>query len=151
MKKILKRLRKMMETKKSCRVEEAKAESTDANQTPKEIQFRVIEKDGMRIVITHDVVEPELLSSEVVQNLSEGYGIRVGPFINGVAEVSWKLKPYKYYEIDYGVPGWEHDCIAYAMIDRNGKFLEKFQYTDYDGLKRMRENAERFVAGTNTR
>ena len=90
----------------------------------------------MRIVITTENVEPELLSSEVVQNINEGYGISVGPLINGVAELSWKLKPCKYYEIDYGVPGWERDCIAYAMIDKDDKFLEKFQYTDYFGLKK---------------
>lgn len=60
--------------------------------------------------------------------------------------MSWGLKPYKYYEIDYGVPGWERDCIAYAIVDEKGKFLEKFQYTSYHGLKAMRERAEKIVA-----
>ena len=42
----------------------------------------------MRILITTENVEPELLSSEVVQNINEGCGISVGPLINGVAELS---------------------------------------------------------------
>lgn len=111
----------------------------------------IIDKDNILVVITHEDVEQNLLSSEVVRNLDEGLGIKIGPFINGVAEVSWRLKPYEYYEIDYGVPGWGHDCIAYAMIDANGKFLEKFQYTDYHGLKEMRERAEKMVSETNSK
>lgn len=147
MKKILKKLRKMIRSNKLEYRTDVKAESAETDNTQKVIRFLEIDRNGMRIVITSEDVEPELLSCEVVQNLSEGYGISVGPFINGVAEVSWKLKPYKYYEIDYSVPGWERNCIAYAMVDENGKFLEKFQYTDYYGLKKMRERAERMVSG----
>lgn len=144
---MLKKLRKMIKSKKLGNTKDTEVESVDTDKTQKVIRFREIDKNGMRIVITTEDVEPELLSNEVVQNLSEGYGICIGPFTNGVAEVSWKLKPYKYYEIDYGVPGWERDCIAYAMIDENGKFLEKFQYTDYYGLKKMRERSEKIVSG----
>lgn len=149
MKKILAKLRMMIKSNKADNPGDGKAENLDASEIRTDNQRRVIEKEGRQIVITHDDVEPSLLSSDVVRNLSEGYGISVGPIINGVAEVSWELKPYKYYEIDYGVPGWERDCIAYAMIDNNGKFLEKFQYTDYYGLRKMRENAEKIVAERN--
>ena len=151
MKKILSKLCKMKKSKKLDNVAAINTDYRDANQVQKPIKFRVKDMSGKQVLITHDDVEPELLSSEVVQNLSEGYGINVGPFINGVAEVSWKLKPYKYYEIDYGVPGWERDCIAYAMIDENGKFLEKFQYTDYYGLKRMRARAEKMILERRTK
>ena len=145
MKRILSKLRQKIKSKKSDDVAVTDTENHDTNKSQTLTQFRVIDMGAKRLVITHDDVEPELLSSEVVQNLSEGYGISVGPFINGVAEVSWKLKPYKYSEIDYCVPGWERDCIAYAMVDANGNFLEKFQYTDYYGLKRMRARAEKMI------
>lgn len=126
MKKMLKKVGKMMKAKN--------------------VESIIVATGGRRIVISHDDVEDELLSSDVVRNLSKGCGINVGPFINGVAEFSWKLKPYKYSEPNYGVPDWERECIADAMIDANGKFLEKFQYTDYYGLKYMRGRAERLVA-----
>lgn len=146
MKKILSKLRKMFKPKKTDNTEVVETESLDTEKAQTLTHFRVIDMGAKRLVITHDDVEPDLLANEVVRNLSEGYGISVGPFINGVAEVSWKLKPYKYYEIDYGVPGWERDCIAYAIIDENGEFLEKFRYTDYYGLKKMREKAEKMVS-----
>lgn len=147
MRRILKTLDKMLKFRKINTTTDERTEGPDALGSHAEARSLIIDVKGGQLVITHEDVEPNLLSSEVVRNLSEGYGISVEPFINGVAEVSWKLKPYRYYEIDYGVPGWERDCIAYAMVDENGKFLEKFQYTDYYGLKKLRENAEKRVSG----
>lgn len=139
----------MIESNKMDNTAVIETENHKTNNTQTLTKFRVIDMNGKELVITLDDVESALLSNEVVQNLSEGYGIYVGPLINGVSEVCWKLKPYRYSEIDYGVPGWEHDCIAYAMVDKNGKFLEKFQFTDYYGLKRMRAKAEKIASETN--
>lgn len=143
MKKLLSKLIKTIKSGGIDAPEGSQSKTLDEAQFAPKANPLVIDKNGLQIIITHDNVEPELLSSEVVRILDKGFGIEVGPFINGVAEVSWKLKPYKYYEIDYGVPGWEHDCIAYAMINETGKFLEKFQFTDYYGLKALRTKAEK--------
>lgn len=72
----------------------------------------IIKNRGMVVRVTHNDVEPVLMDSPIVKNLEEGYGTSIGVFKNGVAEVSWKLKPYRYSELDYGIPDWEHDCIA---------------------------------------
>lgn len=149
MKNILTKFRSLIKSRKENSTTDMKIEKTNPATINTEIKPIIVNNNGMHIVITHEVVEPYLLDSEVVQNLSDGLGISIDPFINGVAEISWKLKPYKYYEIDYGVPGWERDCIAYAMIDEDGEFLEKFQYTDYYGLRKMREKAEKMVRERN--
>lgn len=147
MKKILSKLRKMIKCSRNDASENVKSHMPDGPDIKSQPDKLVIDANGLQIVITHADVDHGLLSNEAVRNLNKGFGINIGPFINGVAEVSWKLKPYKFYEIDYGVPDWERDCIAYAMIDEKGKFLEKFQYTDYYGLKRMRGKAEKIVSG----
>ncbi len=116
--------------------------------------YEFIEGNQNLLTITTDDIEWETLKGmpEEAQNCARGLSFHFPSFIrgfkNGVAEVSWQLKPDGRYNMDddgFGMTD-DEEIEIYGFIDQNAKVVVKFRYVnDYSELDAMRKEAEEIV------